>query len=533
MSVSIRRCFMVLALTLSIVTTSYGQLLSSKQKVSTEFLPESAFAMAVVFPKQIAEDPDLDVIPREIITAWGQKELGFDPMLITQATFVLQRMDNLMGPPKYAAILQFEEMQGLAGNMIDQLNEKKVEGKTLFSSRRPDMPSFMIYDEATMFVGDESMFAEMVQAKKNGDLERLVKNRKINGELLAFADIKPIRPILNQLLAQIPAMMPPAVVKLKQVPELLEGVEFGVSAKSLKTQLILHGIDEESTEKAGKIVSRALKFSSDMGVGMMASQMDFDDPVQEAVVEYVQRISEMTQEDMNPVVDATSITMNLSQEASVVPVMVGLLLPAVQQTRAAARRTSSMNNVRQMTLAFHNYTSATGSFPTQANYDKNGKPLLSWRVHILPYIEQNDLYQEFHLDEPWDSPHNRKLIARMPPVYQSPTVAYREGHTVYLGVAGEGHAFTDKKRSFESITDGTSNTILMVEVDDTHAVPWTKPEDWQPSDRNPLEGLGSVNPGGFIVTMMDGSSRFISNGIDPETWKALLTTGGGEVTNNF
>ncbi len=107
--------------------------------------------------------------------------------------------------------------------------------------------------------------------------------------------------------------------------------------------------------------------------------------------------------------------------AMVAPFGVALLLPAVQAARQAARRTVSMNNLKQIALAMLNYVEAKGAFPPAYIADKTtGKPLLSWRVAILPYLEREDLFKEFHLDEPWDSQHNKALIPRMPRVYRSP-----------------------------------------------------------------------------------------------------------------
>src|SRR5207249_2796575 len=82
--------------------------------------------------------------------------------------------------------------------------------------------------------------------------------------------------------------------------------------------------------------------------------------------------------------------------------------------RIAGRRTVSQNNLKQIGLAMHNYHDTYRHFPPQALTDKNGKPLLSWRVAVLPFIEQDNLYRQFKLDEPWDSEHNRKLLERMP-----------------------------------------------------------------------------------------------------------------------
>ena len=94
------------------------------QKTNTELVPTNAFAAAVIYPKQLAVDPKLDLFPREIVTAWGQKEFGFDPMLATQITFVAKKMEALDGPPEWGAVLHFDEMQGLGGEFVNKLYQK-------------------------------------------------------------------------------------------------------------------------------------------------------------------------------------------------------------------------------------------------------------------------------------------------------------------------------------------------------------------------------------------------------------------------
>ena len=207
---------------------------------------------------------------------------------------------------------------------------------------------------------------------------------------------------------------------------------------------------------------------------------------------------------------------------AIIAMLVTLLLPAVQAAREAARRITCSNNIRQVGLATLNYESANQRFPPQ---EQNG---LSWRVYILPYLGHEQLFDQFKLDQPWDSPHNRKLIKKMPMAYSSPSVALQPGKTVYLGIAGENTAFGKDPLQFSDITDGTSTTAMIVEVNPTHAVEWTKPQDWTPDERNPMDGLGRVNPGGFIVTLMDGSTQFLSNQTDPEVWKSMWSISGGD-----
>jgi hypothetical protein len=205
-------------------------------------------------------------------------------------------------------------------------------------------------------------------------------------------------------------------------------------------------------------------------------------------------------------------------------------LQAAKRIRLAAARTQSQNNLKQLALAFHNYAANNGDgrFPPQAVYDKDGKALLSWRVLILPYIEQKALYDEFKLNEPWDSKHNKKLLKKMPRTFAHPTSKARAWETHYQAFAGNG-AFFEGKRGLRitDITDGTASTIMFVEA--AKAVPWTKPEDLPYDAKKPLPKLGGLFPGGFHVAMCDGSVRIVSSSISKKTLRAAITPQGGEV----
>jgi prepilin-type processing-associated H-X9-DG protein len=220
------------------------------------------------------------------------------------------------------------------------------------------------------------------------------------------------------------------------------------------------------------------------------------------------------------------------------PVAVGLLLPAVQQARGAARRVQSANNLKQLALAALNFESAYRRFPAAYSQSEEGRPLLSWRVHILPFIEEDRLYQQFKLDEPWDSPHNLALLEQMPAIYRSPQSQAEPGHTVYLGVRGQNAAFGNPQRSgrdsaatggrLSAIVDGTSNTILAVEVADALAVPWTQPDGEIDGENFEAGQFYGQFPGGTNAAFCDGSVRFLPF-LDQESWKALLGINDGIV----
>jgi prepilin-type processing-associated H-X9-DG protein len=210
--------------------------------------------------------------------------------------------------------------------------------------------------------------------------------------------------------------------------------------------------------------------------------------------------------------------------------------------KQASFRKESQNNLKQLGLALHCLHDVYAEFPGPAILSKkDGKPLLSWRVAILPYIEEEALYKQFKLDEPWDSPHNIKLLDKMPKVFAVPGVKTTTSNaTFYQAIVGKDAAWQiipNKNKAFgaqgariANFLDGTSNTILLVEG--AEPVPWTRPADTTYDAKKPLPKFGWLKSG-FNVLMADGSVRFINRGIIFEaTLRAAITPAGGEVLGN-
>jgi hypothetical protein len=180
----------------------------------------------------------------------------------------------------------------------------------------------------------------------------------------------------------------------------------------------------------------------------------------------------------------------------------------------------------------HNYHSTHGRLPPAVVYSEYGQPLYSWRVLLLPYIEQQDLYKQFHLDEPWDSPHNLPLLERMPGTYAPPPgkksrmPAY---HTVCHVFVGKGTPFEEGREvkfGEDSFPDGTSNTILIVEAGPP--VPWTKPEELLFDPDGPLPRLDRLFHDLIRVGLADGSVRYLTNDISEASLRAAITRNGND-----
>jgi hypothetical protein len=197
------------------------------------------------------------------------------------------------------------------------------------------------------------------------------------------------------------------------------------------------------------------------------------------------------------------------------------------------QRKETENNFKQIVLAMHNYEATYGVMPGDV-LDAKKKPLLSWRVQLLPYMEQENLYKKFKLDEAWDSETNKKLIEEMPKIY-APVRALKveKGETFYRGFGGTNNLtaglFQPGQRiGIVSITDGTSNTIAVIDAGEP--VIWTKPGTDLDPDAKEFPKLGRMIDGDyFFAAMCDGSTKKVKREFDVKAMKAAVSRQGGEV----
>ncbi len=206
-----------------------------------------------------------------------------------------------------------------------------------------------------------------------------------------------------------------------------------------------------------------------------------------------------------------------SEPATLLSSLTGIL--GVSSAAASAKRA---NDLRQLAVAMHNFAERSGHLPPAALCDpQTGKPLLSWRVALLPYLEQQKLYEEFRRNEPWDSPHNIKLLRRMPRIYADSGAEIGTTTTFFRVVVGKGTVFEPfgpllpRGVRFADITDGRSNTLLIAEG--AEAVPWTKPDEL------------TYDPPGPLPRLADGSVRFIPLSVGDATLRALILRNDGQI----
>ena len=216
--------------------------------------------------------------------------------------------------------------------------------------------------------------------------------------------------------------------------------------------------------------------------------------------------------------------------------------------------TGRERNLANIAKAVEKYHKDKGHYPPAAILDKDGKPLLSWRVAILPYMEgtyinssepfdggkrinnPKELYDLFKLDEPWDGPNNKKLIGKFPDLYRAPynVMSYSQssvGKTVTLAVVGKGGIFDPSKKTVSDgdVRDGVKQTLLLLQVEEAgQAVYWSKPADVALTADGKLPADGPNFARRFAVVYGDASAHTLVNGLDAKTLLGIISRDGGE-----
>ena len=272
----------------------------------------------------------------------------------------------------------------------------------------------------------------------------------------------------------------------------------------------------KAKETATGVIAMGTKFNEESMNGKKATENAWASPVlKEALRSLKEAKVDVTGSDL-------TVSGNYKAEFDIGPIV----QEAVKQVRASALRMTALNNLKQIGLGVHIYADANNSQLLVHGIGPKGaplknateKPLLSWRVALLPYIEQNALYKEFKLDEPWDSEHNKKLIAKMPKIYAPVAKPGKEGYTHLQMVIGP-NAMQPAQFNIVNVPDGLSNTIAVVEA--SEPVIWTKPDDVMlPGKELPKDfrkKFGGQFPKGFNVLMWDGSTRFVYDSVSDQT----------------
>jgi hypothetical protein len=281
------------------------------------------------------------------------------------------------------------------------------------------------------------------------------------------------------------------------------------------------------------LMLRQRQFTESQVNPMGDPQMDFDFGTEDTSAKIERRTRAPWQRRMS-----VSTLMKLVLACACAFALMAWLARGVLAAREAARRSQCACNYCQILLALHNYHSQYNVFPPAYVADASGRPMHSWRVLLLPFMEQSGLYNRYNFSEPWNGPNNITLLNSMPSNFACPSrFSSPTNLTSYVAVTGPGTVFPGARSTkLDDVTDGKSNTLIIVEVADVN-VPWTAPIDldvrtmsFQINDPK-RSGISSKHPGGANVGVADGRTRWAPDWVAPGALRALLTIAGGEETS--
>jgi hypothetical protein len=444
-----------------------------------------------------------------------------------------------LNPPKFDPPSKFEPKPPAEDDPCSAVAPVAA-GEPLFYElpRGPFNFLFLIDERTLVFLpegfGHETtqlaLLAQLMQKKATGPLAEAIAA----GATHTFAAGIHLPPIFRAFDRKLPPELAPYAALLAA----RTAVVTGDLAKGAKLTLTLSFDDAAVARRAGPVLEEGLKTLA-AKMGEMAAEMkEGDRPRDKAIAPIVEALAAGLKV-AGVKLNGSSVV--ASTEIEVGPAA-GKATAALLQSLASEKKFGGrVNHLKQIGLALHAYHDANNKLPTNI-FNAKGEVILSWRVHLLPYLEQENLWKQFKLDEPWDSENNKKLIEQMPKVFEAPGRDAPQGKTYFQAFISPdprkprpkgaliGTAWlidADKfGRGLATIPDGTSNTIGVVEA--RSAVVWSKPDDLPFGEK--LPPLGDDRADRFAALFLDGFVRMLPTKLDPATLRALITTDGGEVT---
>lgn len=459
------------------------------------------------------------------ILAGVEKELGLAPAQIDSVTVVFPELHDGAQPEVVIRVNtteRFERNNVLTAMGAEPLRDAEAKTSlpaTMFRTRNRGilhLSGARAFTILTNGQGAPALLGKLLNRQPDGPLSAALRNAGGTDELVVAFD-----------LAQVPALpfgdISPDLAPLRELRfALLSGrlaadrARFDVRLSFARPGLAVAG--GQAVEAGRKLLFAQLADELEK-LGKDEKENRFQ----------IALLKELSKSLTDAKIQTNDAAVNIAAQVSVSQSLTKLLADSADTLRGASQRTQSQNNLKQLGLAMHNYEGIYGSLPPAAICDANGKPLLSWRVAVLPFLEQENLYKQFRLNEPWDSEHNQKLIAAMPKMYLLPGAAKKHElpSTHYQVIVGNNAMFELRRGTkFAQISDGLSNTLMVVEAE--NAVPWTKPDDivYDPKQA-PKFGFFFRNSSNALFG--DGSVRAISKKTKVEILHLLIQRNDGQV----
>lgn len=494
-----------------------------------KYVPSNADVVAVVRPGQVFNSAF-----GKIFSAWAdgpspilamKKETGLDPAKFEQ--IVLAGVIGSSPRPVGVVVAQYSEADKIQPLLPKSKPLGDVGGVSLFGLPEEGLVWGAIDGKTVIFGSVFEVTKSLSGGKGSPLLERkawgLVKNAPVSvivkSEAIRAAHKAPAESTVHTPQAELQRML----MFFGVAAPYWEETDALAAQLQVEKEISLNIVTESGSEGQAQEVAATATALATLGKNFLKTLQESNQLKQPVHI----MLTDAARETLGKVKatasgNSTSVTLLLADQEKVAAVLPAL----ISNARLEAQRMTSMNNMKQIMLALHNYHSAFGKLPPAILYGPDGKTPYSWRVAILPFIEQDALYRQYKFDEPWDSENNKKVLAQVPRTYQDPSEVGKSTNTSYFAVAGVktiinlGTAGAD----FVNITDGTSNTIAV--VDAKKDTPWTKPED---IDVDTAAAKLGYQDDQFLAGFGDGSVRMIKKSIDATMLKWLFIRDDGNV----
>jgi prepilin-type processing-associated H-X9-DG protein len=551
---------------------------AAPQPYNLAFLPADTKMIVGIQPQTVLEHAELRRLLEPIKQAPGFRGMPITPEDIEQIVVFWDAVSepasapnrNSIWPFASGGVLRTSKAQDwpaiVKSARLGSIREARHDGQVFFEFQGPWTVNWGAFapDDQTLVIAREDLLRELIEdrntpAHAHSWDEAWNKTKK--GSVMLAVETRWLRRHLTQALrgGVKPAEADSAEARLETISPLLDKAQAYTLAietsPGVAIDLVAVATSDANSKSIADTAQALLTLATNAASGIQRNVRGSDDT--RAASDWLFSTATSLLSDAR--IETSGRLVHLQTKS---PVNLGAgfkhLEPAIVAARSAARRAQSVNNLKQICLAFHNYHSTNNRFPTAVMYGgQSGKVPYSWRVAILPYLEQNELYKLYNFDEPWDGPNNRKLLDKMPAVLGYPGVdggTTSATNTAYFVFTGKGTALSPLPNpalvgepaatkgngakpvpvrsdaagpTLAQFFDGTSNTILAVEA--KRDIPWTKPEDLPVDPNAVLPGLGGYSANGFNAAYADGSVRFLPNSVNATVLKALITRDGGEV----
>ena len=390
--------------------------------------------------------------------------------------------------------------------MKDGFVEMEKDGKTVLKADGPGAPPwFARMDGQKIIIASEDYLYADPESIVSPELKKLIGNVQASPYYLV-ANLDGARDLLTDVSKMASAE---ADFMTKQYISLIDQVSTLEVSSDLDGDPLLTVRLTGHNEKENK----QIKLKVDAAIGLLKgvselglAQVKKDEPA-------VARLAEELLNGLNVEQTDNATLLSLKRPMNFAEQLGTAVNAALGRARKAASKAQNMNKMRQVALSKHNYLDTYRKFPFDPELTTN----LSWRVHVLPFIEEAQLAEKFDMDQKWSGATNSKLVGSLPDVFK-----LSNGAIV---------SFIKPKelpKSFRDIRDGTSNTIVFVENRKAKMTPWTKPEGVTPEEFAKM--VADLEDGdSLIVAFYDGSVRTISNKISKENLLRLCNPSDGEI----